>query len=194
MGLLRRAAVLGLFAAIFSVPDQRRPGFLVAAVILTFVSLSIAVFAPWDRLPRWVDAFPAYIYVIVVLCLREGTGGGRAAFAPLLLLPLFWLALYGTRSQLAIAFVLTTAVLAASNVIGDVTIYDVRFAVLAAAITPVVCFTINDLVRELADKREELEGLARTDQLTGLPNRREWERQLPLEMPGRVEPAPSCAS
>jgi diguanylate cyclase (GGDEF)-like protein len=187
-GLLHRgapfavSAVVGVLASIISNPEHRRPALLLAAAILTAVTLAAAVWLPWRKLPQWLDALPAYLYVVVVFLLREGTGGGKAAFAPLLLLPLFWLALYGTRAQLAIAFALTTLVLALSNFVGDVSTNDIRFAILAAIITPVVCFTINNIVQELEEKKDELESLALTDQLTGLPNRREWERQLPQEI------------
>jgi diguanylate cyclase (GGDEF)-like protein len=187
-GLLQRggpfalSAVIGLATFISSTPEERRPSLLLGATALTAIILIGSALLPWQRLPNWLEALPAYLYVFVVFLLREGAGGARPAYAPLLLLPLFWLALYGTKPQLFVAFILTAGILGVSNFVGEVHRSDVRFALLAAVITPVVCFTINDLVQQLEEKQNELERLARTDQLTGLANRREWERQLPLEM------------
>jgi diguanylate cyclase (GGDEF)-like protein len=46
----------------------------------------------------------------------------------------------------------------------------------------VAVFTIRHLVAQLALARAQVERLSRTDQLTGVPNRRAWDEELPREM------------
>src|SRR5436305_4730385 len=54
----------------------------------------------WGRLPGWTEALPALLFFVVVVLLRHGAGGTASGFSPLVLLPIVWLALYGTRPQL----------------------------------------------------------------------------------------------
>ncbi|HEV7680027.1 MAG TPA: bifunctional diguanylate cyclase/phosphodiesterase [Candidatus Dormibacteraeota bacterium] len=46
----------------------------------------------------------------------------------------------------------------------------------------VAVFTIRHLVAQLQLARAQVERLSRTDQLTGVPNRRAWDEELPREM------------
>jgi diguanylate cyclase (GGDEF)-like protein len=84
-------------------PGPAHPAALVAGCALTLGVAGSAVFLPWKRLPRWTDALPPLVYLLAAALLREGEAAGASTYALLLLLPVAWLAAYGTRAQLAAA-------------------------------------------------------------------------------------------
>ena len=60
---------------------------------------------PWSRLPRSVQVvLPVACFVVVALLTKAG-GGASSGYAPLVIVPVFWLALYGTGRELAVALV-----------------------------------------------------------------------------------------
>jgi diguanylate cyclase (GGDEF)-like protein len=161
-----------------------RPVPVIAAGVLTLATAVMVVKAPWDRLPPWVRAVPAFAYLFVYVLLRAG--GGNSGVAPMVLLPVFWLALYGTRRQLWFmlagigVIVFLPLVLDASYPASAW-----RAGILLLAVSGIIGATIQSLVayaRLQAAERNELMGrletLAHTDSLTGLANRRAWEAEL----------------
>lgn len=67
------------------------------------VALIVAIFAiPWDSLPRWTDAVVPLVYLVVVAVLRDAEGGQSASVNMLVLLPVIWFALFGTRTELVV--------------------------------------------------------------------------------------------
>jgi len=107
-GLLRRTApflaiALLAFAAVpLSSQPLNPPALISAAALLTLIAGAI-VLVPWDRLPPYAASAPPIAYFLVVALLVQTAGGGPSGYVPLVLLPIFWLALYGTRSELGIA-------------------------------------------------------------------------------------------
>jgi diguanylate cyclase len=147
--------------------------------------LAVAVWVvPWPRLPRQLEALPPLLWFAVVALVRAGEDGALTAYGPLLLLPVLWLLLYGTRGQtaLALACVGVTLSIPALADGGPTAGSDARVAIVWTTIASVVCFTVLRLVDEIRRQAEELERLASTDALTGLPNRRVWEDALPREL------------
>lgn len=106
-GLLRRTApflvamVLG-FATIGLPADARDDSEILAAGILNVVVVLMVLVLPWHKLPRSAEVIPPLAYMICVALLRDAMGGGNSGYSTLLILPVFWLALYGTRAQLAV--------------------------------------------------------------------------------------------
>ncbi|MGV8967743.1 MAG: diguanylate cyclase [Cellulomonas sp.] len=77
---------------------------MVAAASVTMVVLLIAALAvPWGRLPSWCDTIVPLGFFVVVALLRDARGGATSGYPPLVLLPVIWLAIYGTRAQLRVA-------------------------------------------------------------------------------------------
>jgi diguanylate cyclase (GGDEF)-like protein len=187
--LLRRAAPFVLaMAASFAVlplgPEEIRAGWLAAALGLA-VALGAAVwFVPWMKMPGWVEAVPPLAWFGVVALLRASQDGALTGYGPLLLLPVLWLLLYGTRVQIgiAVACVAVTLLVPVAASGGRSTGSDLRLAIVWTVISAVVCFTVLRLVDEIRRQSAELERLASTDSLTGLPNRRVWEDALPREL------------
>ena len=94
--------------------------------------------------------------------------------SPLLLLPYFWISLYGSRRQLALATIIVAAVLTLPILLIGSPHYppiEWRRAIIWLSIVPVMGHTVRELV-------ERVERLARTDSLTGALNRRAWDDEL----------------
>jgi diguanylate cyclase (GGDEF)-like protein len=155
---------------------------------LTLSVLAAAVAAPWRSLPAWSPVVPAFAYLLAVALLRDATGGAATGFGPLMLLPVFWLALYGTRGQLLAMLVGVMTVFYAPLLLIGGAAYPVvgwRAGALFVVVAAIIGLSTHELIRRLrallAERAELLtsfERLARTDALTGLPNRRAWEDAL----------------
>jgi PAS domain S-box-containing protein len=114
-GLVRRTWPLAIAGAVtvimFVFPTTKVTDHapLYAAAGLTALLIAGVVFVPWQWLPEWVQALVPFAFLGVIALLRESTGGS-AGFAVLVMLPVLWLALYGTAWQLVTAIVLSTLV------------------------------------------------------------------------------------
>ena len=65
--------------------------------------LAAGALIPWKRLPHWCQAVIPLGFFLVVALLRHGGGGAVSGFAALVLLPILWMALYGSRAELGMA-------------------------------------------------------------------------------------------
>jgi diguanylate cyclase (GGDEF)-like protein len=189
-GLLERLApfagmALVAFALVPLPPDESRPLSLAVAVSLTAAILASVFFVPWDRLPTFAQTLPPLAYVPVVAFLRDAEGGGASGYAPLVLLPVIWLALYGGKRALGAAVVLTAFSLAIPILVAGAPLYppsEWRRVLLLTAVAAIVGTTVQRLVRRQEELSDHLEQLAMADSLTGLPNRRAWDARLPAEI------------
>lgn len=187
--LLRRTAPFAFAMAVaFAVvplgAEPVRAGWVAAALVVA-VGLAAAVwFVPWARLPEALDALPPLAWFGVVAMLRQSQDGALSGYGPLLLLPVLWLLLYGTRGQIAAAIGCVALTLSLPSLAsgGPEAGGETRLAIVWTVIAAVVCFTVVRLVDEIRRQSVELERLASTDTLTGLPNRRVWEDALPREL------------
>src|SRR5664279_6002655 len=69
---------------------------IVVAGIFFLVALAVALVA--HDTSRWQVA-PPLIFFIVIAVARDGTGGSDSWLAPLIVLPVLWVALYGSRVE-----------------------------------------------------------------------------------------------
>lgn len=174
------------FALLWLPPGRWQLDPLIAAGVLTAVITVLAAFAPWERLPGTAPSALVFAYLAVVALLR--VAGGPSGVAPVALLCVFWIGLCGTRRHLwcmlaavAVVFVLPLIVAGA----GHDSPGAWRAAVLFIAVSGLVGETVQALVGHVRDQELErerlldrLHGLAHTDALTGLSNRRAWELEL----------------
>ncbi|HET9124887.1 MAG TPA: GAF domain-containing sensor histidine kinase [Solirubrobacteraceae bacterium] len=171
---LRRFAPFALAAVLGWVLVPLHPGTLqatpliVAGVLFVIVVVAV-VLVPWVRLPRGTWVLPPIAYMVVVALMREGGGGLTSGYNPLFLLPVFWLALYGTPQMLGVG--LTCYALAELVwVIGHGT-RQVTVAVLSTAVTTIICTTVQRLVRRARRQAADLEAIGK------LPGRRATEER-----------------
>lgn len=137
-----------------------------AAVALTLVILAAVALVPWERLPAWSEATPVLAYFGVIVLLRQAEGGAVSGMGTLVLLPVFWLALYGTRTELvvalglvALAFILPILLIGAPEYPDD----EWRRAALWVLLASLVAFAVQQLVQAL--HRREAEAVRRTAEL-----------------------------
>jgi diguanylate cyclase (GGDEF)-like protein len=161
--LVRRSApFLGAMVLALAVlplpPDGDRPVVVLLAVAVSAVIVAVAALAPWSRLPRFAEVVPPLAYFVVVALLRESQGGAASGYAPLAMLPVFWLALYGTRGQLAIGIAGLAAVFLAPLALlssPDYPASEWRLAILWICVAPIVGYTVQALVAELRTRAED---------------------------------------
>src|SRR4051794_3025366 len=102
--LARRLAPFGgaaLLAFLLVIPeaDLRWGEFAAAAAITVAVVLGGALL-PWRRWPGGARVAPALLFLVAVFLLRDAAGAATAGVGTLAMLPVFWLAMHGTRAQL----------------------------------------------------------------------------------------------
>jgi signal transduction histidine kinase len=150
-------ALLAFAAVPLSSQPLNSPALFAAAGLLALIVAAV-VFIPWGRLPPYAAAIPPIAYFLVVALLVQTAGGGPSGYVPLVLLPIFWLALYGTRSELGIAMVAAFSMFVAPLVFLHNRAYsqaELREALLWMAISLVVGFTAQRLVRAVREHAEE---------------------------------------
>ncbi|MGZ4306938.1 MAG: GGDEF domain-containing protein [Solirubrobacteraceae bacterium] len=179
------AAVLP-FMLLWLPPGHWRPGPLIAAAALTVAIGAVALRATEKPLPGWGLPGLAWGYLIVVVLLRAS--GGTSGVAAMVLLPVFWLGLRGTRGQLwclliGVGLVFVVPVIVVGG--GDYPPSAWRAGILFVTLSGIVGSTVQALVthtrgqeRERNRLLDQLDQLAHTDELTGLANRRAWQSEL----------------
>ena len=137
--------------ALAPLPPNNDPALDWAALALTLVIIAGALFLPWGRLPHWTQALPPLLYFGVVALLREAEGGATSGYASLVLLPIVFIALYGSQRVLVVACVLLVPVLVLPILLIGEPNYPAsewRRAILWAGVAPMIGFTTHRLVME----------------------------------------------
>ena len=116
-GALRRGAPFLAVALVAVLLELATVGESASRVVLMAAGLSMlgvplaAVLVPWERLPAWCESVLPLGFFVVVALMRQARGGAAAGYTPLVMLPVIWLAMYGSRRQLMIAVAAMTAIL-----------------------------------------------------------------------------------
>jgi GGDEF domain-containing protein len=138
---------------------ERDTGRLLAAAILNALLVVLVIVLPWQKLPRTADLLPPLIYMIVVALLRDGLGGAVSAYSTLLILPVLWLAMYGTRSDLAVG-VVGVAVLLIMPIVtiggAEYTDEEWRRALLWVTVAGILGLAVQDLVEQVRQRADAL--------------------------------------
>lgn len=166
-------------------PPFDRPGPLVAAGAL-FAALVVAgLTVPWERVPRWFQLVPLLTCLALVGLLRDAEGGSASAESALALVPVFWCALYGTRSQLGVLIAAVAAMFIVPRVVigaPDYPVSEWERAFIWPLTGLLMGLTVQRLVARIKRQADLLKELAGTDALTGLANRRTWDESLAREL------------
>src|SRR3954471_22793127 len=163
-GLLRRSgpflvAMLLSYAAIRLPAIERDNSELISAALLNLLLIAMVVFLPWQRLPRTADLLPPLLYMVVITMLRDGLGGAVSAYSTLLILPVLWLAMYGTRTQLAISVVGVAVLLVMPVVLvgaPDYTDEEWRRGLLWVTVAGIMGLAVQDLVEQVRQRADAL--------------------------------------
>ncbi len=170
-GLLARAApflgAMWLAIMVYPLPPNGHDSAaLVAAAILNALILICALVTPWQRLPHLAQVVPPFAYFVVIALLRAADGGSLSSYSVLSMLPVFWLALYGTRGQLAVSIFGVGAVFLMPLLLVGSPEYPASEwtrALLWVCVSPIVGFTVQSLVSQLRERAAE--NLRRAEEL-----------------------------
>ncbi len=142
-----------------------------------FLGIVASTLLPWERLPRFLAAPPLVAAFAIVALLRDAESGASSGYGPLVLLPVLWLALHGSRRALVASFAAVAAVFVAPILV-EPTGYpsaEWRRALVWLVVTPIVGLTTQRLVAQTRQSAD-------ADPLTGLANRRAWDTRLRTSM------------
>src|SRR4051812_5303382 len=152
---------------------------LVAAAV-AIVSIAFAAVVPWQRAPDWWTLVPSLGYLAVVALLRQAGGGTASGVGPMVLLPVIWMALFGSRRTLAVS-VVAVAVVYWGPILLDPDDYPDsgwRAGAGFVCLCAILGITMQALRDQVRTQAARLTGLALADDLTGLANRRAWDGAL----------------
>ena len=140
------------------------------AAVLTVAVFGLAVLVPWRKLPRSTHIAPPLLFLLAVAFLRDASGGVLAGVGTLATLPVFWIALHGSRRQLLVMIGAVCAFFVAPLLIAGGTWYPSsswRIAVVFAAASATVGIAVQNLVARvrsqanaLAVRERDLEAMA----------------------------------
>jgi PAS domain S-box-containing protein len=160
------AAAVPFLATLVFGPNAGSADFI-ASLILTALLTVAALTVPWTRVPVPLRATVPLAFFVVVFLLRNSSVSASLVYAPLVLLPVIWLALYGTRGQLTVAFVLVAVTLSLPILVFGAPRYpstEWRRVPNYVVIAPIIGVTIYRLVagsRERADRLRASEAATR---------------------------------
>jgi diguanylate cyclase (GGDEF)-like protein/PAS domain S-box-containing protein len=170
-------ALLGLLSTL-APPYQHSIPQLAAAALLFAGLLRIYEVALGRSTATWLDPVAAWLMFPFIMLLRDGLGGGSSAVGALVAIPVFWLALYGSRRDLLVGIVLTAATFVVPILLEGSPAYPTgewRKAVLWTGIAfflgPVVQEVVRRLERETRRERElsaQVNGIMRGATMTAL--------------------------
>jgi diguanylate cyclase (GGDEF)-like protein len=164
------SAATGLGFAV--VPIGNRVDWVEYALAATLMAaiVCVAVLAPWGRLPHGIRVLPSLLFLVAVGVLRDASGGVVTGIGALALVPVFWVALHGSRRQLLVIIAGVCALFVAPALHTgrpEDPINAWRVAVVFGAASAIVGFAVQDLVARvrsqahaLAVRERDLEAMA----------------------------------
>jgi diguanylate cyclase (GGDEF)-like protein len=182
VGALVGAVLLGFLSMAVREVDADRTGLLVQASTVTAATVVATLVLPWHRLPNLVHTLVPFVFLGVAFLARQGTGGIDSAYAQLALLPIFWVAVYGSVIELGIMMLAAGGVLAIPLFGPDAT--DQAWVSMLGMLFGgcAIAFLVHRFFNQIRHQNTRLQVFAGTDPLTGAANRRAWDEELSLAL------------
>lgn len=163
-GLVRRTApflvaMVVAFAAVRLPAVERDDSGILTAALVNVALIALVFFLPWQKLPRTAELLPPLLYMVVIALLRDALGGATSAYSPMLILPILWLAMYGTRAQLGVGVAGAAVLLAMPPLlIGEPEYSDVewRRVLLWVTVGGITGLAVQDLVEQVRQRASAL--------------------------------------
>jgi diguanylate cyclase (GGDEF)-like protein len=147
------AATLLLAFALVALDPGTHGGEFAAALGLAVLILVLVALLPWASLPRSARLVPVALFFLALAVLRDSVGGSSAGVGVVALLPICWLALHGSRRELAIGLAGVAAVWALPVLLiggSEYPLSQLRSAVMYVAVATLIGLTVQRLVAALA--------------------------------------------
>jgi diguanylate cyclase (GGDEF)-like protein len=178
VGSLVGAALLGLLSMAIRQVPQGSASLILQASTLAAVTVIATLLVPWDRLPSLLRGLLPLAYVVVAYLTVLATGGVDSSYAQLMMVPVLWVAVYGSILELvgavgAAGLALGAIALTSGSVVDD---WERLAALMTVAAT--LGLVVNRFFSRILTETNTLQVLAGTDALTGAANRRAWDDAL----------------
>ncbi|MGH2658529.1 MAG: GGDEF domain-containing protein [Actinomycetota bacterium] len=177
VGCLVGAVLLGFLSMAARQVGPDRSGDILQASALAALTIGAINLVPWDRLPAVLHRVLPFVYLLVAFMTREATGGADSTYVQLAMLPVLWVAVYGTALELGLAMAGMALVLAIP-MFSPATADDWVRVTAITSIGGSIGFVLNRFFTQLRSQTNRLRLLAGTDPLTGAANRRAWDEEL----------------
>lgn len=195
VGPLIGAAFFALLGVALSSATQDQAPALIKGATLAALALSAMQLLPWHKLPPAVQVGPALAYLMVAAVIRQATGGPDSMYAQLVLVPLLWLAVFGSVLELAVGVASLATVLAIPMMLTPGGQAQLPGGLTLLVLAGGIGFGVQRLFEFLRAHSIRLNQLARTDPLTGVANRRAWDEEIVGAVErSSVHTAPLCVS
>lgn len=169
------------FALVLLPGPKRNLGEIGVAAALALAVVGLSAF--WHSAPAVARLGVPLAYTAVVAVLVDGGGGTSSGFGGLFLLPLLWLAIVGSRTELLLGLVVVFLARALPvKLVGppDYPSSEWRSAIVLGAVAAIACFTIQQLVGAARVRAAEL--LGRAAELEEATRRLEGQNKELLEL------------
>jgi diguanylate cyclase (GGDEF)-like protein len=151
------ATLLG-FAVIPLTSHVDWSGYAEASALMLVVA-GMVLLTPWEKLPPMARVVPSLLFLVAVALLREASGV-IAGVGALTLIPVFWVALHGSRAQLVALVAGVCAFFVAPAVIVPDPDFPVkvwwRIALVFSAASAIIGFAVQNLVTRVRGQADAL--------------------------------------
>jgi diguanylate cyclase (GGDEF)-like protein len=178
VGALVGAVLLGFLSMAIREVDSERTDLLVQASAVTAVVVIATLVVPWHRLPFVFHSLMPFVLLAVAHLARQATGGAESGYAQLALLPVFWVAVYGSRLELGGMIVAAAALVTLPLFEGGGSDRELVGTLAMLLGASAVALVVHRFFNQIRHQTNRLQVYAGTDPLTGAANRRSWDEQL----------------
>jgi len=179
IGPLTGAMMLWLLSVTTLESPQHRPAVVAQGASLIVLAVLTTVALPWHRLPDALKVVPPMVVALVGVRLQVLLAAGPWSDSAFLLLPVFWLAAFGTPTEVWAGAALVAAGLFSQALIWSHHGAGWGEATVLTAVTAVAGITIRTLFGRIRSRAARHPALQATDALTGLPSKHGWEDRVP---------------
>jgi PAS domain S-box-containing protein len=154
------------FATVPLSNEEHDPTGMWLAVACAVLIVLVIALTPWQRLPRWAEMVPPLLGLVLVGLLREAEGGSASGYGALVLVPVLWVALYGTSRELLVMIAGVALTLAVPIIVAGMPEYpdtEWRRTIIVTAIAAFVGGVTQELVAAVRARATEAEQRARRE-------------------------------
>jgi signal transduction histidine kinase len=160
LSVLTAAASLGaLVATLGHVPHSPAAGLLLGLALV--LAVAVGVVAWRRRLTDQARLLTPTATLLAVALLRHASGGDRMRYELLLLLPIVWLALHGSRAELAVGIAGLAAGLALLNMSGGGTLAAWPNQAVYVLVALAVALTVQHLIAQVRRQASDVTAITR---------------------------------